>query len=146
MKGEEIAVTWRGCHNSSEDVEDLWQLKLGWKNQLFITVLGNQLTLASNIIKIDLFQNSESKDKFHTFISLHFALILTQQWCTTHFHGLLWPLPNALRPLGTMTSFPGDENVSYFLLEAASPTCLTALFNRKQMSSPTRHSTLLQPK
>lgn len=73
-----MVVTWRGWHNCSEDAGDLWQLKLGRKNQLFITVLGNQLNLASNIIKIDLFQNSESKDKFHTFISLRFALILTQ--------------------------------------------------------------------
>ena len=28
-----------------------------------------------------------------------------------------------------MTSFPGDENVNYFLLRATSPTCLTAAFD-----------------
>lgn len=79
MKGEEIAVMLRRWQNCSEDAEDLLQLKLGRQNQLFIAVLGNQLTLASNIVKMDLFQNSERKDRFHTLeVCLRFALILTQ--------------------------------------------------------------------
>lgn len=58
--------------------KDLLQLELGLKIKLFITGLGNQLSLASNIIKMDIFQSSESKDKFYTLVCLLLALILTQ--------------------------------------------------------------------
>lgn len=47
-----------------------------------------------------------------------------------------------------MTYFPGNENVNYFLLRAASSTCLTALFDVEiegkrhcQPTSPYNHST-----
>lgn len=45
-------------------LKDLLQLELGLKNKLFIAGLGNQCSLASDIIKMDIFQSSESKDKF----------------------------------------------------------------------------------
>lgn len=57
---------------------DFLQLELGLKNRLFLAALGNQLTLALNIIKMDPFQSPEGKDKFHTLVCLLFALILTQ--------------------------------------------------------------------
>ena len=44
--------------------EDLLQLELGLKNNLFIAGLGNQLTLTSNVIKMNIFQGSESKINF----------------------------------------------------------------------------------
>lgn len=59
-------------------LKDLLQLELELMNKLFIAGLGTQLTLASNIIKMDLFQGSESKDKFPSLVCLHFGLILTQ--------------------------------------------------------------------
>lgn len=58
--------------------KDLLQLELGLQIKLFITGLENQLSLASNIIKMDIFQSSESKDKFYTLVCLLLALILTQ--------------------------------------------------------------------
>lgn len=44
--------------------EDLLQLEFGLKNKLFIAGLGNQLTLTSNVIKMNIFQGSESKINF----------------------------------------------------------------------------------
>lgn len=58
--------------------KDLLQLEHGLKIKLFITRLGNQLFLASNIINMDIFQSSESEDKFYTLVCLLLALILTQ--------------------------------------------------------------------